>query len=222
MVLTLALALPFPTWGANENVVGVAVQSQAATVRQASLTSGSTVYSGDAITAAANGRTQIALPGGGRVDVLSNSTVKVTRETDGVQLAVERGSASFLSRPESPVAAVLTDATVRAPKGTSAQGILRMESPETMLVVASKGALEVTTEHDAKTVLVAEGSAARINLVEEAAPAQGPGGTQAAGRSRRRMAVILLLAGGAVTAGAIIAASGGSDESQAPVSPSTP
>jgi hypothetical protein len=198
-------------------VVGVAVQTQSATVRQASLTTGSTVFSGDAISAAANGRTQIALPGGGRVDVLSNSTVRVMRNQEGVQLAVERGSASFLSRPESPVAALLTDARVRAAKGTSALGIISMESPDSALVVASKGALEVTTEHDSNTILVAEGSAARITLVPDQ-PEQAQGGVQAAGRSRRRMAIVLLLAGGGVTAGAIIAATGGS----APVSPSAP
>lgn len=216
-VLTLLLA--FPTWGATDNVVGVAVQSQSATVRQAALAAGSTVYSGDAISAAANGRTQIALPGGGRVDVLSNSTVRVTRDPQGVQLALDRGSAAFLSRPESPVAALLTDATVRAAKGTSALGIVTRESPESVLVVASKGALEVTTEHDSNTVLVAEGSAARITLLPDQ-PEQAQSGTQPAGRNNRRLAMVLLLAGGGITAGAIIAATGGS--SPAPVSPSVP
>ena len=217
LAFVLTLLLAFPTWGATDNVVGVAVQSQSATVRQAALAAGSTVYSGDAISAAANGSTQIALPGGGRVDVRSNSTVKVTRDPQGVQLALERGSASFLSRPESPVAALLTDATVRAAKGTSAFGIVTRESPESVLVVASKGALEVTTEHDSNTVLVAEGSAARITLLPDQ---PGQVGTQPAGRNNRRLAMVLLLAGGGITAGAIIAATGGS--SPAPVSPSVP
>jgi ferric-dicitrate binding protein FerR (iron transport regulator) len=212
LILTLALALP--TWGANE-IVGVTVQSQAATVRQAALAEGSTVYSGDAISAAANGRAQVALPGGGRVDVLSNSTVRVERDKEGVSLTVERGTASFQSRPESPVAALLPDARIRAAKGT-ALGMVGMESPESALVVASKGALEIFTEHDSKSVLIAEGSAARITLVPDEAP---QGGTTPAGRRRRRLAIVLLLAGGAVTAGAIIAATGGGD---APVSPAAP
>ena len=220
LAFILTLVLAFPTWGATDNVVGVAVQSQSATIRQAALAAGSTVYSGDAISAAANGRTQIALPGGGRVDVLSNSTVRVTRDPEGVQLVVERGSASFLSRPESPVAALLTDARVRAAKGTSALGIVTLESPESVLVVASKGALEVITEHDSNTVLVAEGSAARITLLPDQ-PEQAQGGTQPAGRNRRRLAMVLLLAGGGITAGAIIAATGGSSPAT-PVSPSVP
>jgi ferric-dicitrate binding protein FerR (iron transport regulator) len=216
----LTLGLAFPTWGANE-VVGVAVQTQSASVRRAALAAGSTVYSGDAISAAANGRAQVAIPGGGRVDVLSNSTVRVERNAEGVQLTVERGSASFQSRPDSPVAAVMTDATIRATKGGSALGIIGLESPDSALVVARIGALEVITEHDSKSVLIPEGSAARITLLPEE-PAQGQVGVQPAGRSRRRLAIVLLLAGGAVTAGAILAATGGSDAPAAPISPSAP
>jgi ferric-dicitrate binding protein FerR (iron transport regulator) len=201
--------------------VGVAVQTQSASVRQAALAAGSTVYSGDAITAAANGRAQIALPGGGRVDVLSNSTVRVERNTEGVELTVERGSALFQTRPDSPVGAVLPDARIRAAKGGSALGIVGLESPDSVLVVARIGALEVITEHDSKSVLIAEGSAARITLLPEP-PEQGQAGVPPAGRSRRRMAIVLLLAGGGVTAGAILAATGGSDEPATPVSPSAP
>ena len=220
LAFILTLGLAFPTWGANE-VVGVAVQTQSASVRRAALAAGSTVYSGDAISAAANGRAQVAIPGGGRVDVLSNSTVRVERNAEGVQLTVERGSASFQSRPDSPVAAVMTDATIRATKGGSALGIIGLESPDSALVVARIGALEVITEHDSKSVLIPEGSAARITLLPEE-PEQGQVGVQPAGRNRRRMAIVLLLAGGAVTAGAILAATGGSDAPAAPISPSAP
>lgn len=217
LAFTLTLVLALPTWGANE-VVGVAVQAQSATVHQAALANGSTVFSGDAITAGAKGSAQVSLPGGGRVDVLSNSTVRVERNAEGVQLTLERGNASFQTRPDSPVAALFPDARVRAPKGGSAMGIIGMESPDSALVIAKIGALEVMTEHDSKSVLVPEGAAARISLLPEE-PAQGPVGVPAAGRSRRRLAIILLLAGGGVTAGAILAATGGSST---PVSPSAP
>lgn len=217
LAFTITLMLALPTWGANE-IVGVAVQVQSATVHQAALANGSTVFSGDAITAAANGRAQVSLPGGGRVDVLSNSTVRMERNADGVQLMLERGSASFQTRPDSPVLALFPDARVRAPKGGSAMGIIGMESPDSALVIAKIGALEVMSEHDSKSILVPEGSAARIALLPDE-PEQGPVGTQPAGRSRRRLAIILLLAGGGVTAGAILAATGGSST---PVSPSAP
>src|SRR3954469_207746 len=115
-ILTLALA--YPAW-ATSDVVGTAVQTQAATVHESKLVAGSTVYSGDAISAAANGRAQVALPGGGRVDVLSNSTVRIDRNADEVQVNVQRGSASFQTRPGSQVEALLEDAHIRAPKGSS-------------------------------------------------------------------------------------------------------
>jgi ferric-dicitrate binding protein FerR (iron transport regulator) len=219
LVSILTLAMVVPAWGAND-VVGTAVQTQSATVHQAALAAGSTVFSGDAITAAVNGRAQVALPGGGRVDVLSNSTVRVERNTDGVQLTLERGSAGFQTRPDSPVQALLTDATVRAPNNGSAMALIGMESPDSALVVARIGALEVITEHDSKSVLIPEGSAARITLLPEE-PAQQQAGTQPAGRKRRRLAMVLILAGGGVTAGAILAATGGSSTAP-PVSPSAP
>jgi ferric-dicitrate binding protein FerR (iron transport regulator) len=218
----LILAMAFPAWGASE-VVGTAVQTQAATVHQSALVAGSTVYSGDAISASANGRAEVALPGGGRVDVLSNSTVRMDRNSDEVQFSIERGSASFQTRPDSPVEAVLTDAHVRAPKGGSALGIVGMESPDSVLVVAKIGELEVVTDHDSKSILIPEGSAARITLVSDDPPQAGAPqtGVQPAGRRRRRLAVVLLLGGGGVAAGAILATTGGSSSS-APVSPSAP
>jgi ferric-dicitrate binding protein FerR (iron transport regulator) len=220
LAFTLTLALAWPAWGANE-IVGVAVLTQSATVQQAALAAGSTVFSGDSISAAANGRAQVSLPGGGRVDVLGNSTVRVERNAEGVELTLERGSASFQTRPDSPVAALFTDARVRAPKGGTAMGIVGMESPDSVLVVAKIGALEVISEHDSRSVLVPEGSAARVSLLPEE-PAQGQVGVQPAGRRRRRLAVVLLLVGGAVTAGAILAAAGGSSTPTPPVSPSVP
>ena len=222
LAFSLTLVMTLPTWGATD-VVGVAVQTQSATVHQAALANGSTVFSGDAITAGANGRAQVSLPGGGRVDVLSNSTVLVERNSDGVEMTLERGNASFQTRPDSPVAALFPDARIRAPKGGSAMAIIGMESPDSVLVVAKIGSLEVISEHDSRSVLVPEGSAARISLLpEESAQEQEPaGGVKPAGRKRRRLAVILLLAGGGVTAGAILAATSGSS-SGTPVSPSVP
>jgi ferric-dicitrate binding protein FerR (iron transport regulator) len=223
LAFSLTLALSLPGWGGT-GVVGVAVQSQSATVHQAALVNGSTVYSGDSITAGANGRAQVSLPGGGRVDVLSNSTVLVERNADGVELTISRGNASFQTRPDSQVAALFPDARVRAPKGESAMGIIGMESPTSALVVAKIGTLEVFSEHDSRTVLVPEGSAARITLLPEE-PSQGPlpTGVQPAGRKSRRLATILLIAGGGVTAGAILAATGGGGSSSGtPMSPSVP
>jgi hypothetical protein len=220
LALSLTLALALPGWSATD-VVGIAVQSQSATLRQAKLATGSTVFSGDAISAGPNGRAQVSLPGGGRVDVLSNSTVRIERKAEGVEMTLEHGSASFQTRPDSAVTALFPDARVRAPKGGSALGIIGMETPNTALIVAKIGALEVISEHDSHSVLVPEGSAARITLLPDEPP-QGPVGVTAAGVSHRRLAVILLIAGGGVTAGAILAATAGGSSSSTPVSPSAP
>ena len=169
LAFSLTLVLALPGWAASD-VIGIAVQSQAASVHQAKLAAGSTVYSGDAITAGPNGRAQISLSGGGRVDVLSNSTVRVNRDADGVEMSLEQGSATFQTRPDSPVSAIFPDARVRAPKGASAMAIIGMETPDSALIVAKIGALEVISEHDSHSVIVPEGSAARITLLPDEPP----------------------------------------------------
>ena len=82
-----------------------------------------------------------------------------------------------------------------------------METPNSAVVVASSGALQISTEHDGSTVLLPEGSAARVSLV----PADQQGGPPAAGRagvahiSGKLLAIIVILVGGGLLAGGIIA-----------------
>jgi hypothetical protein len=59
----------------------------------------------------------------------------------------------------------MADVTIRAAGGNVAAGAITMESPASLVVVANKNALEITTARDSKTVLVPEGHAARMTLV---------------------------------------------------------
>jgi len=219
IAFVLVGALVAPAWSESNAVVGVALNSQKASVRGGALVTGSTVFSGDAISVDQNGEAKIGLAGGAQVDVLASSDATVTREQGAVQVTVERGSATFRSQPNVEVEAVMGDATIRALPGSSAVGVITVDSPESALVFADKNSLEIFTAHNSKTLLVPEGEAARLSLDPQQ---QGGNGGQtppntpppAAKGSRFHLnwsrkttfIVVALVAGGAVlTTGLIIA-----------------
>ena len=205
LALVLVFSLAFPAL-AEPNVIGQAVYSQSATVREGSLALGSTLFSGDTVLVGDKGSARIAVSGGGRIDVLDRSAVRFTRSHSAVQFAVERGGALFRSEPGSSLEALMADATIRPAPGSAAVGIIAYEAADSAIVVASKGALEITTMHDGNALLVPEGSAARLTLVPDP-----QGGATPAGRasplgtlSGRTLAIVALLIGGGATLTALL------------------
>lgn len=153
---------------------------------------GSTIFSGESVSVSPTGGAQIDLAGGGRVEVFKDSAVQLDRTSTGVQFAVLRGGVSFTGGPRNAVQTTLGDATIRAADALSL-GVLHMENPDSAVVAAIKGKVTITTEHDARSVDVPEGSAVRITLVDD--PAQiGQGGTQPAGRAAPALKKIALIA----------------------------
>src|SRR5580704_12087399 len=94
-IFLVSLAIS-PAWGAAEPLGNISA-STGATVRNTKLTAGSTVYNGDVISVAEHGTTQIALSSGIQAEVLGNSSVKLTKAANEIQLIVNRGQASFRS-----------------------------------------------------------------------------------------------------------------------------
>src|ERR1700690_3089133 len=90
----LVVLLAVPAWSESD-AVGSIVSGQSATLRSAALESGSTVFSGDVVSAGSDGRVQIAVTGGAQIAVLHDSTVRLTRKQTAVELGVERGTVSF-------------------------------------------------------------------------------------------------------------------------------
>lgn len=222
IAFVLVGALASPAWSGSSSVVGVALNTQGAQVRGQSLTTGGTVFSGDGVSVDQKGDAKISLPGGGQVEVLANSAAILTRGENAVQMVVERGSATFRSAPDTAVEALMADATIRAVAGKSAIGVITLESPDSAVVVADKNALEISTSHDSRTLLVPEGSAARITLVSQVSQQDGgqtpsprasqtpvPAGQGTPGfslTSKKKFAIVaLVVGGGLLTAGLILA-----------------
>jgi hypothetical protein len=205
----LIFAIASPAFSSSD-AIGQTIYSQAASVREAPLTTGSTLLSGETVTVNQKGIARIALAGGGQVELLDQSSARFTRSASAVQVFLQSGAASFRSEPKSLVEAMIADATIRSAPLFPAVALVGMETPDSAIVVATKGMLEIATAHDGQTVQVPEGSAARISLVP--ADPQGGGATPAGrgsrfgGISNKKLAIIALIVGGAVTATALILA----------------
>jgi FecR protein len=179
LAMLLVVVAASPAWGATEPLGSIAT-ANAATVRDTNLSEGSTVFSGDVISVAANGSTRIALNGGAQVEVLANSSVRLTKTDEKIQMRIDRGQASFHFSGNSGVSALVADATVRPSNSGETSAVIESYSDTHAIVAAERGSLLVTTAHDGKTYTINEGEAADLSATTE--PQQN-GGAVPAGRS---------------------------------------
>jgi hypothetical protein len=184
-----------PAWS-QDQLAGTVIASQAANTGEASLASGSTIFSGESISVSPTGGAQIVLAKGGRVEIMRDSAVQLHRTAAAVQFLVLRGGVSFAGGPNDAIETALGDATIRF-KDPSSFAVLHLENPDSAVLAAMKGKLTIKTEHDAASVDVPEGSAVRISLVD---PPEPQGGAQPAGRAApalKKIALIVFLIGAA-------------------------
>ncbi len=179
-----------PAWTQSQ-VVGTVLTSQSATVANVTVSPGSTIFSRESISTDEHGSAQIAVTGGGRIEVLHDSAVQLDVAKAGVRFDVFRGGISFTGGPETGVGTILGDATIRSADPSSV-GVLHLESADSAVVAALKGKLAIRTEHDAKLIEIPEGSAARITLVDDPNP-QPQGGAQPAGKAAPAIGKIALI-----------------------------
>jgi len=192
LAAVLIALLASPAWSQNQ-FAGTVLTSQAATMGNAPLPSGSTIFSGESISVDQTGNAEINVTGGGRIEVFRDSSVRLNRIASRVQFAVLRGGASFLAGPNDAIETTLGDATIRA-KDPSSVGVLHLENPDSAVLFTRKGTLTIKTEHDAKSVDVPEGSAVSITLADP--PPDPQGGASPAGRAApalRKLAIILFI-----------------------------
>jgi hypothetical protein len=187
--------MAWPAWTQNQ-LAGTVINSQTATMSETPLASGSAIFSGESVSVSATGDAQIDLAGGGRVEVLRDSAVRLNRTPAGVQFLVLRGGVSFAGGPKDGIETTLGDATIRF-KDSSSLAVLHLENPDSAVLAAMKGKLTIKTEHNLESIDVPEGSAVQITLVD---PSEPQGGAQPAGRAApalKKLALIVFLIGAA-------------------------
>lgn len=193
LAAVLIALIALPAWS-QPQVAGTVITSQSATMRDTPLPPGSTIFSGESVSVSQTGGAQIALDGGGRIELLRDSQVQLNRSEAGVQFAVLRGGVSFMGGPKIAVTTTLGDATIRS-DDSSSLGVLHVESPDSAVLATIKGKLTIKTEHDANSIAVPEGSAVRITLVDspEPEPQAQPAGKAAP--ALRKLALIVFIIG---------------------------
>jgi hypothetical protein len=185
LAAVLIALMASPAWSQNQ-VAGTVLTSQSATMGNAPLPSGSTIFSGESVAVDQTGGAEINVAGGGRIELFRDSSVQLNRIASRVQFAVLQGGVSFLET-------ALGDATIRA-KDPSSVGVLHRENPDSAVLFTRKGTLTIKTAHDAKSVDVPEGSAVSITLADP--PPEPQGGSEPAGRAvpaLKKLAIILFI-----------------------------
>ena len=188
--VVVIMLLAFPAFG-DVNVVGNVTGSQSATVRGTNLVPGSTILNGDTVEVGARGIARILLAGGSQVQVAENSQVRLAKAAGKTQLTIDRGLAVFRTGQDSPVEALLADATIRAASDQTTVGIVNVRSPSSALIGANKGALEIRLAHDAKSLTLREGEGVELTLVPADPRDQG---AMPAGKASWSAGKIVLLA----------------------------
>ena len=191
LAVLLALLLAHPAWG-NVNIVGNVASSQYASIRGAAITPGSTVFTGDTLEVGEHGTARIALAGGAQVLLEGDSLVRLTRAEKKVQVAIERGRTTFRSTAEAPVEALLGDATVRPANNAPAAGVIFVRNEQSAFIAAERGALEIHTAHDGRSVNLREGEGVEVMLAT-AKPAAASNSTGVAGHSGMTVGKIVIL-----------------------------
>ena len=175
----LIMLLASPLWGGAEPL-GNITASNGAAVRGTKLTAGSSVFSGDAISVGENGAARIALASGAKAEVLRNSLIRLTKAGEKIQMAVDRGQASFHTSGSDAIEGLVEGASVRPAGARETSAVIQVLSASHAVIAAEKGTLLVATANDDKTYTVREGDAVDLS----AAPAgQQNGGPVASGKA---------------------------------------
>ena len=185
LVGVLTIVMVSAAWGGGAPL-GNVTSSSNATVRDTKLTSGSTVFTGDVISVAGHGGARLSLTGGAQAEVLAESSVRLTMTDNKIQMAVNRGQASFHASGENGISALVADATVVPAGKSETSAVIQSLSETHAIVAAQKGALLITTAHDGKVYTVPEGKAADLTATDD--PQQG-GGAVPAGKAAPRVSV---------------------------------
>ena len=179
LVGVLSMVMVSPAWSGGLSL-GNVTSSDDATVRGTKLTPGSTLFTGDEISVAPHGGAIIALAGGAQAEVLGNSSIRLTKAEDKIQLVVNHGQASFHTSGGSEMTALVGDVTVRPAARADTSAIIQSLSETHVIVAAQKGALLITMAKDGKVYTIPEGEAADLTAKED--PPQS-GGAMPAGKA---------------------------------------
>ncbi len=182
----LAALLAFPVWSVpagtrvGAEIVGIATNGHGATLRQAELQSGATVFSGDVVAVQKGGGALVSIGAGSQVRFTEESAARLTRSSKKVEVDVRRGRIGVRTSAASPVEVLLADAVIRAAGDGSAVAVVALLSPSRAVVAAERGSLTLSTSRNKKSVTLREGEGVEVTLADPPPQATRPAAMSAA------------------------------------------
>lgn len=154
--------------------MGIFSGGRFATVRNAALLPGMTVFSGDVVAVGPKGGAWLAFGRGAQLQLGAESEARMHKSGEQVQVEIVSGRAAFGASEAMPVELWLGDARIRASGAGPAAGVVVMRGPSRAVIAAERGFLSIYTEHDEKSVTLRAGEQVEITLTETQASTQTP------------------------------------------------
>jgi len=169
----LALLLVVPAW-ADPGVIGVATNSQFATISGNELVPGMAVLSSETIAVGPRGGVWIALAGGGQLHVGASSELRLSQASGKIEMDLLRGNAAFRFSEE-PVDGRLADTTFRSASNQRALAVLDLLDSKSAVLAVVRGALVINMARGSQSLTLHEGENLKLAL--------GPAGPQSRSRN---------------------------------------
>jgi len=200
VALLIAGMLYMPANAATEKPLGLVIQAQLAHLDSADAAIGTTVYSGDALDTQDGGTLRLKV-GASQLYLLSGSAATFASSENAAHVNVIHGTVGIFSTNPNQIELETPLGTIRAAKGSSAYGQVRIAGPEEMIVSAYKGTLVI--DCDGEEHSVEAGKSYDVTLMADPEPAS-PIVSPTSKRKRRRLALILIVVGGETLTGYLL------------------
>lgn len=212
----LAVALSLSLWPApvlsTSKLLGMVVVADRARMNHSSVSAGTNVFVGDAVTTDAEGVLQMQLRST-RVFLPGATRVSLSEDQERVVATLHEGTLGFASSGQETFLVSAAGVWIRPRTTATSAGEIKLLSDREFQITSGAGPLEVLL--DGEVTVIPENRSARITVPQE------PQGAGSKKKDRRRLAVIFLTAGAvaALVTCAVLFNTGGSTGGRAPVSP---
>jgi ferric-dicitrate binding protein FerR (iron transport regulator) len=161
----------------NAGIVGIATTGHGATLRQAELQAGATVFNGDLVAVKKGGRALVSLGGGSQVRFSEESAARLARTGNKVEVEFRQGRIGVRTSAASPVEILLADAVIRAGGNGTAVAVVARLSSSRVVVAAEEGSVTLTTARNKKSVELRKGESVEVTLADPSPQTRGQAGS---------------------------------------------
>ena len=134
VVLVIGL-LDIPGFAANEKPLGMVLQAQQASVDNAKLAVGTTVYPGDTVETNTGGTLRLKL-GTNQLYLLASSAARLAQNSTIVHAVVAHGTVGFASNGSDKIELEIPEGILRAADGVPSYGQVTITSPMEVVISA--------------------------------------------------------------------------------------